>query len=173
VVDLSDPDTKGEPMTEVTTGPPAPQRETLPSFFTIKLGVTDFDRTIDFYGRLFGMTPGPVWDEVRIERALEWPDEGHGPVIIMFNETAVAEQGVSEGGSDDPVLGRIVSGEHPFRAGSSWMCFQVEDINQVAAELAAMGQAAEIRDVGDLGFQMLIIMTTDPDGNVLEITPAY
>jgi hypothetical protein len=36
-----------------------------------------------------------------------------------------------------------------------------------------MGQAAEIRDVGDLGFQMLIIMTTDPDGNVLEITQAY
>jgi hypothetical protein len=80
---------------------------------------------------------------------------------------------VFEGGAADPVLGEIVGGRHPFRAGSSWLCLHVEDLDHVAAELATLGRPSAIRDLGDLGFQMRMIMTTDPDGNVLEITQRY
>jgi predicted enzyme related to lactoylglutathione lyase len=161
-------------MTQASTEPqPAQQEGAVPSFFAIKLGVTDFERTAAFYGRLFGMTIGPVWDKVKIERALQWPEPGHGPVIIMFNETTVAETGVSEGGSDDQVLAGIVARTHPFRAGSSWICIQVEDIEAVARELSALGKPADVRDVGELGFQMKVIMTTDPDDNVIEVTQPY
>ncbi|HEX5586649.1 MAG TPA: VOC family protein [Acidimicrobiia bacterium] len=149
------------------------EQQELPNFFAIKLGVTDFDQTAAFYAQVFGMSIGPVWDKVKIERALQWREPGHGPVIIMFNETVVAAEGPSEGGSQDPVLASIVAREHPFRAGSSWLCLQVEDIEAVAKELAALGKPSAIRDVGELGFRMRIIMTTDPDDNVLEITQPY
>jgi extradiol dioxygenase family protein len=159
-------------MPEATTEQ-VPQQIEVPNFFAIKLGVTDFEQTAAFYEQVFGMTIGPVWDKVKIERALQWPEPGHGPVIIMFNETTVAEEGPSEGGSQDPVLAAIVARQHPFRAGSSWLCLQVEDIEAAARELAALGKPSAIRDVGELGFRMRIIMTTDPDDNVLEITQPY
>jgi catechol 2,3-dioxygenase-like lactoylglutathione lyase family enzyme len=165
-------------MPESSTAQESAPELRLPNFFTIKLGVADFERTEEFYGRLFGMKLGPAFDRVPIERPLEWPDEGHGPQIMLYSHAMIAAtEGLLdalEGRELDEVNVSIMNGSHAFKAGSSWTLFQVSDIQKCAKELADMGKPHEIMDVGPMtGIHSLVIMSTDPDGNVVEIVQAY
>jgi catechol 2,3-dioxygenase-like lactoylglutathione lyase family enzyme len=152
---------------------PAPELK-VPGFFTVKLGVSDFEASARFYGAVFGMELGPEWDLVKSERALNWPEPGHGPNIIMYSHNRLHLQGIPlDGSTMDPVNRDIMTGKSAFRTGSSWLVLQVDDVDKASRALESFGRPSEVQDVGHVGFRFRLIMTTDPDGNVLEIVQPY
>ena len=115
------------------------------SLMSVKISVSDFRRSTDFYARYFGMKEGAQYNPA--EKALDWPGPGQGSTIIMVHDEAGKLKGPA----------------------SSWLMFRVPDAKRIAAELTAAGYkdvepAQEIKE-----YDTVVVMARDPDGNQIEM----
>jgi predicted enzyme related to lactoylglutathione lyase len=123
-------------------GDPAPAAYSLMS---VKISVSDFRRSTDFYAKYFGMKEGAQYNPA--EKALDWPGPGQGSTIIMVHDQTGKLKGPA----------------------SSWLMFRVPDAKKIAAELTAAGYkgvepAQEIK-----AYDTVVVMARDPDGNQIEM----
>ena len=121
------------------------------SLMTVKIGVTDFQKSTDFYVRFLGMKAGAQYNPA--EKALDWGTPGQGSNVILVS---------------DP------SGKIKLSPGGGWLLFKVPDARKIGTAMAAAGfkvdDAVEMKEM-----HSTIVNAYDPDGNdveLLQIGPA-
>jgi catechol 2,3-dioxygenase-like lactoylglutathione lyase family enzyme len=121
------------------------------SLMTVKIGVTDFQKSTDFYVKFLGMKAGAQYNPA--EKALDWPTPGQGSNLILVY---------------DP------TGKIKLAPGGGWLLFKVPDARKIGKAMADAGfkvdAPIEIKEV-----HSTVVNAHDPDGNdveLLQIGPA-
>jgi catechol 2,3-dioxygenase-like lactoylglutathione lyase family enzyme len=121
------------------------------SLMTVKIGVTDFQKSTDFYVKFLGMKAGAQYNPA--EKALNWGTSGQGSNIILVS---------------DP------TGKIKLAPGGGWLLFKVPDARKIGKAMAAAGfkfdEAVEMKEM-----HSTVVNAFDPDGNdveLLQIGPA-
>jgi catechol 2,3-dioxygenase-like lactoylglutathione lyase family enzyme len=116
------------------------------SLMTVKIGVTDFKKSTDFYVKFLGMKEGAQYNPA--EKAVDWPTSGQGSNIILVN---------------DP-QGKVLK----LAPGGGWLLFKVPDARKTGKAIADAGfkvdPAIEIKEV-----HSTVVTAHDPDGNTVEL----
>ena len=113
------------------------------ALLAVKIGVKDQQKTIDFYTRL-GMKVGRKYNAA--EQELKWDNASSGPTIVLVHDET----------------GRIKT-----VPGGSFFLFSVTDMKATVAKLKEVG--AEFGEPMGDGKNYVIQMTSDPDGNRIEL----
>ncbi len=121
------------------------------SLMTVKIGVTDFQKSTDFYVKFLGMKAGAKYNPA--EKAVDWPTPGQGSNLILVN---------------DP------TGKIKLAPGGGWLLFKVPDARKIGKAMAEAGfkvdEPVEMKD-----YHTVVVNAYDPDGNdveMLQIGPA-
>jgi len=116
------------------------------SLMTVKIGVTDFRKSTDFYVKFLGMKEGAQYNAA--EKAVDWPTPGQGSNIILVH---------------DPE-GKIAK----LAPGGGWLLFKVPDAKKIGKAIAAGGfkvdEPIEIKEM-----HSTVVTAYDPDGNTVEL----
>ena len=116
------------------------------SLMTVKIGVTDFKKSTDFYVRFLGMKEGAQYNAA--EKAVDWQTPGQGSNIILVN---------------DPT-GKILK----LAPGGGWLLFKVPDARKVGKAIADAGFKVEpVVEIKEM--HSTVVTARDPDGNVVEL----
>jgi len=115
------------------------------ALMSVKISVSDFRRSTDFFVKYFGMKEGARYNPA--EQALDWAGPGQGSTIIMVHDEAGKLKGPD----------------------SSWLMFRVPDARKIAKALTEAGfkgvePAQEMK-----GYDTVVVMARDPDGNQIEM----
>ena len=116
------------------------------SLMTVKIGVTDFKKSTDFYVKYLGMKEGAQYNAA--EKAVDWPTPGQGSNIILVN---------------DPE-GKIAK----LAPGGGWLLFKVPDAKKMGKAIADAGFKVEpVVEIKEM--HSTVVTARDPDGNVVEL----
>jgi catechol 2,3-dioxygenase-like lactoylglutathione lyase family enzyme len=125
-------------MAQAADGPMA-------SLMTVKIGVTDFKKSVDFYVKFLGMKEGAQYNPG--EKAVDWPTPGQGSNIILVHDPA---------------------GKMKLTPGEAWLLFKVPDAKKTGKAIAAAGfkveEPIEIKEM-----HSVVVNARDPDGNQVEL----
>ncbi len=116
------------------------------SLMSVKIGVADFQRAIDFYVTYFGMKPGPKYNDG--EWGLDWPTAGQGSNLVLVR---------------DP------SGKMKPKPGEGWLMFKVPDARKTAKAMTDAGIAGVEPPQEIKQYQTVVVNAHDPDGNAVEM----
>src|ERR1700723_4274262 len=115
------------------------------SLMTVKIGVTDFQKSTDFYVKFLGMKAGAQYNPA--EKAVDWPTPGQGSNLILVS---------------DP------TGKIKLAPGGGWLLFKVPDARKIGKAMAAAGfkvdEAVEMKEM-----HSTVVNAFDPDGNDVEL----
>jgi catechol 2,3-dioxygenase-like lactoylglutathione lyase family enzyme len=114
---------------------------------SVKIGVTDLERSVAFYTKYLGMKRGAKFND--FEQGLVWdgPDQG-SPVVLVNNADK--------------------SGRITMVTGAGWLVVQVADIRKFAKDLTDGGfKVGEPQD-RTKQYGVLMLTVKDPDGNRVE-----
>lgn len=115
------------------------------SLMTVKIGVTDFKKSTDFYVRFLGMKEGAQYNPA--EKAVDWPTPGQGSNIILVH---------------DP------DGKLKLTPGGGWLLFKVPDARKTGKAIADAGFKVEpVMEIKEM--HSTVVTARDPDGNVVEL----
>ena len=118
---------------------------------SVKIGVNDFKRSVDFYTKYIGMTVGAKYNAA--EQELVWGERGKSPGVILVH--------------DD-------TGNLKLTPGGGWLVIHIQDEKKLAAKFKGDG----ITDFQELKVkinpteEIQVILIKDPDGNQLELLEA-
>lgn len=116
------------------------------SLMTVKIGVTDFKKSTDFYVKFLGMKEGAQYNPA--EKAVDWPTPGQGSNIILVH---------------DPE-GKIAK----LAPGGGWLLFHVPDAKKIGKAIADAGFKVEpVVEIKEM--HSTVVTARDPDGNVVEL----
>jgi catechol 2,3-dioxygenase-like lactoylglutathione lyase family enzyme len=121
------------------------------SLMTVKIGVTNFQKSTDFYVKFLSMKAGAQYNPA--EKALDWPTPGQGSNIILVN---------------DP------TGKIKLAPGGGWLLFKVPDAKKIGKAMADAGFKVDA-PVEMKEMHSVVVNAYDPDGNdveLLQIGPA-
>jgi extradiol dioxygenase family protein len=152
----------------VTAGAVGYRPPQVPSLFAVKLAVSDVKRASGFYTKYLGMTEGVTFNAS--EKGIEWTGTGHGAMVVLYQDKCAAAGGSVTGARGPAAMQALAKCESPFRVGSSWVVFRVQDVARVAKQLADGGfPVSDPMTVKSTGIHATFTLTTDPDGNIVEI----
>ncbi len=115
------------------------------SLMTVKIGVTDFKKSSDFYVKFLGMKEGAQYNPA--EKAVDWPTPGQGSNIILVH---------------DP------EGKLKLTPGGGWLLFKVSDARKTGKAIADAGFKVEpVMELKEM--HSTVVTARDPDGNVVEL----
>jgi catechol 2,3-dioxygenase-like lactoylglutathione lyase family enzyme len=116
------------------------------SLMTVKIGVTDFKKSTDFYVKFLGMKEGAQYNPS--EKAVDWPTPGQGSNIILVN---------------DP-QGKLLK----LAPGGGWLLFKVPDAKKIGKAIADAGYKVEpVVEIKEM--HSTVVTAHDPDGNTVEL----
>jgi len=115
------------------------------SLMTVKIGVSDFKKSVDFYVKFLGMKEGAQYNPG--EKAVDWPTPGQGSNIILVH---------------DP------EGKMKLTPGAAWLLFKVPDAKKTGKAIAAAGFKVE-EPVEIKAMNSVVVNARDPDGNQVEL----
>jgi lactoylglutathione lyase len=115
---------------------------------SVGLGVSDLDKSTQFYTDLLGMTvQRNVTREDRVERVLGFPQSDRGSTVTLLHYTDGAA--------------------HNYQNGSAKLVFLVPDLNPAVAKWRASGATIILEPVAFAG--SMVTQALDPDGYTTEL----
>ena len=117
------------------------------SMMSVKIGVSDFQKSTDFYVKYFGMKQGMKFNAA--EQGLDWPMPGQGSNLILVN---------------DPT-GKIIK----LAPGGGWVMLKVPDAKKIAKEMTDAGVKGVDAPIEIAQYQTVVVTAHDPDGNTVEM----
>jgi len=115
------------------------------SLMTVKIGVTDFKKSTDYYVKYLGMKEGAQYNPA--EKAVDWQTPGQGSNIILVHD---------------------VTNKIKLAPGGGWLLFKVPDAKKIGKAIAAGGykvdEPIEIKEM-----HSTVVTAYDPDGNTVEL----
>jgi catechol 2,3-dioxygenase-like lactoylglutathione lyase family enzyme len=115
------------------------------SLMSVKIGVTDFQKSTDFYVKFLGMKAGAQYNPA--EKAVDWPRPGQGSNLILVSD---------------------LTGKIKLAPGGGWLLFKVPDARKIGKAIAAAGykvdEAIEMKEM-----HSTVVTAWDPDGNTVEL----
>jgi catechol 2,3-dioxygenase-like lactoylglutathione lyase family enzyme len=118
----------------------------LASMMSVKIGVTDFQKSTDFYVKYFGMKAGAKYNEA--EQGVDWPTGAQGSNLILVH---------------DP------SGKLKLTPGEGWIMFKVPDAKKTAKAMIDAGIKGVETPIEMAAYHTIVVNARDPDGNVVEM----
>ena len=116
------------------------------SLMSVKLGVSDFQKSTDFYVKYFGMKAGAKYNEA--EQGVDWPTASQGSILILVH---------------DP------SGKLKLTPGGGWVMFKVPDAKKTAKAMIDAGIKGVEAPIEIAAYHTIVVNARDPDGNVVEM----
>ncbi len=118
----------------------------LASMMSVKLGVTDFQKSTDFYVKYFGMKAGAKYNEA--EQGVDWPTGTQGSNLVLVH---------------DP------SGKLKLTPGEGWIMIKVPDAKKTAKAMIDAGVKGVEAPVEIAAYHTIVVNAHDPDGNMVEM----
>ena len=117
------------------------------SLMSVKIGVSDFKKSTDFYVKYFGMKQGMKYNEA--EQGLDWPTAGQGSNVILVHDPS----------------GKIIK----LDPGGGWLMLKVGDAKKIAKEMTDDGIKGVGAPIEIAQYQTVVVTAHDPDGNTVEM----
>ena len=117
------------------------------SMMSVKVGVTDFQKSTDFYVKYFGMKQGMKFNAA--EQGLDWPTPGQGSNLILVN---------------DPT-GKTIK----LAPGGGWIMLKVPDAKKIAKAMTDAGVKGVDAPIEMAQYQTVVVTAHDPVGNTVEM----
>jgi catechol 2,3-dioxygenase-like lactoylglutathione lyase family enzyme len=114
---------------------------------SVKIGVSDFKKSTDFYVKYFGMKEGQHYNPA--EKGLDWPTAGQGSNVVLVHDPS----------------GKIIK----LDPGGGWLMLKVGDAKKIAKQMTDDGIKGVGAPIEIAQYQTVVVTAHDPDGNTVEM----
>ena len=132
-------------MALAVASPALAQNQSVPGMRSVKIEVSDFQKSIDFYSTL-GMKAGTRYTQDAWE--LQWEKPAEGSAILMVTPAYARRAKMMRGGT--------------------YMMIMTPDVKAVADKLRGKGYP-DVAEPKAMGTMTTVLMLKDPDGNRIEL----